>query len=165
MNYFVFTIQNPPVTAKQCFEEIASSAVEVMPKDEVSELGKPSEESTQLLSPERSFSRREQVDGSPGTQVFPDYVTLNRDSVILCPKGNKYVYKQVGEKEGPVVRDELFQTCHSSCTDGSACITPCLSTDFLNHSYLSLAEYAHRLDCKVTAARGPGNLYTNFPCG
>lgn len=165
MNYFVFALQNPPITAKQCSEETTSSVVEVMSENEVSGLGKPSEESTQLLSTERSFTGREQADGSPGTQVFPDYVTLNKDSVILCPKGNKYVCKQVGEKEGPAVRDELFQTCHSSCTDGSVCIPPCLGTDFLNHAYLSLAEPAHRLDCKVTAARGPGNLYTNFPCG
>ncbi|XP_044056902.1 thrombopoietin receptor [Siniperca chuatsi] len=153
---------HPPLTAKQCAEETISSVVEVM-SEEVSGLGTQSEESTQLLSPESGFSSREQVDGSPGTEVFADYVTLNKDSVILCPKRD-HVYEQVGEEEGPEVGDELFQTCHSSCTDGSVSTPPCLHTDFLNHAYLPLAETADIFDCKVTAARRPGNYYTNFPC-
>lgn len=163
MNYFVFTLQDPPITPKQCSEETTSSVVEVMSEDEVSGLEKPSEESTQLLSPEGSFSNTQQVHGSPGTEVSPDYVTLNKDSIIPCPKGNNYVYKQVGEKEGLEVRDELFQTCQCSCTDGSVCDPPCVGTDFLNHSYLPLAEPADTFDCKVTAEKRPGNLYTNFP--
>lgn len=167
MNDFVLTPQDPPVTAKQCSEETIinhASVVEIMSEDEVSELGKPLEESTQLLS-EGRYSSEEQVEGSLGTQreIYPDYVTLNRDSVILCPKGNKYVYEQVGEKRDPEVSSELLQTtCH--CTDGSVCVPPCLATDFLNHSYLPLAELADKFDCKVTTVRGPGNLYTNFPC-
>ncbi|XP_073333296.1 thrombopoietin receptor [Pagrus major] len=158
---------NPPLIVKQCSEETIPSLVEIMSEDEVSGLGKLSEESTQLLSPEGSFLCREQVDGSPGTAVFPDYVTLNKDSVILCPKGNKYVVeheKSVYEKEAPAVKNELFQTCNSSCTDGSVCTKPGLGTDFLNHSYLPLAEPADRVHCKVIAARVPGNLYTNLPC-
>ncbi|XP_035508878.1 thrombopoietin receptor [Morone saxatilis] len=157
---------DPPSTAKQCFEETTSSVLEIISPhdDEVSGLGKPSETSTPLLSPGRSFSSTEQVDGSPGTGHFPDYVTLNRDSVILCPKGNMYVYEQVGEKEDPPVKEELIKKCHSSCTNGSVCTPPCSGTDFLNHSYLLLAKSAEKFDCKVTAAREPGNLYTNFPC-
>ncbi|XP_028442445.1 LOW QUALITY PROTEIN: thrombopoietin receptor [Perca flavescens] len=152
---------NPPISAKQCPEETTSSVVEILSEDEVSGLGKPSEGSTQLLSPERRH--REQVDGSCGTKVFPDYVTLNKDSAILCPKGNKYVYKEVGEKGGQGESDALVQPCHGSCTDGSVCTPPCLGSDFLNDSYLPLAEPADRFDCKVPVARGPGNLYTNFP--
>ncbi|XP_070688574.1 thrombopoietin receptor [Pempheris klunzingeri] len=154
---------DPPVTAKQYSDEATPSVVEVMSEHEVSGLRKPSEESTQLLSPERSFSCTQQVQGSPGAHVFPDYVTLNKDSAIVCPKGNKYVFKQVGEK-GPGVGDELYQTCHPICTDGSLCNPPCTCTDFLNHSYFPLAELAHTSDCKVTAARGPGNIYTNVRC-
>ncbi|XP_044217617.1 thrombopoietin receptor [Thunnus albacares] len=156
---------DPPVTAKQCLDDTTASVVEIMYEDEVSELGKPLEESTQLLTPEGSCSSGGQLEGSIGTQpeVFPDYVTLNRDSVFLSPKGNKYVCEQVGEKRDPEVSGELLQTaCH--CSDGSVCVPPCLSIDFLNHSYLPLAELANKFDCNVTATRGPGNLYTNFPC-
>ncbi|KAE8293928.1 Thrombopoietin receptor [Larimichthys crocea] len=153
---------NPPLTAKQLSEETTcSSVVEIMSEGEVSALGKASEESTELLSPERGFSGIEEADGSPGTNVFPDYVTLNKDSVILCSKGNKYVEEKVGEKEGLVVKDDLLETCHSYCTEGSVCTPACLGTDFLNHSYLPLVD---RFNCKVAVARGPGNLYTNFPC-
>ncbi|XP_034738384.1 thrombopoietin receptor [Etheostoma cragini] len=153
---------DPPITAKQCPEEITSSVVEILSEDEVSGLGKPSEGFTQLLSPERC--QREQVDGSCGTKVFPDYVTLNKNSVLVCTKGNKYVYKEVGDKGGQGESNVLVQTCLGSCTDGPVLTTPCLGSDFLNHSYLPLAGPADRFDCKVPVARGPGNLYTNFPC-
>ncbi|XP_037624774.1 thrombopoietin receptor isoform X2 [Sebastes umbrosus] len=155
---------NPPITAKQWSDENTSSVVEIVSKDEVSRLRKLQEGSTQLLSPERNSCSGEQADGSRGTEVFPDYVALNKDSVILCPKGNNYVSEEVGEKEGQGVSAELLQTCQPYCTDGSVCIPPCLASDFLNHSYFPLAEPADRFDCKVNAARGPGNLYTNFPC-
>ncbi|XP_040896503.1 thrombopoietin receptor isoform X2 [Toxotes jaculatrix] len=147
----------PPLTSKQCFEDPTTSVVEIMSEDEVSELRKPSEESTQLLSPDGTLSSGEQVDGSPGTDVFPDYVTLNKDSDILCTKGNKHMYEKVVEKGVPEVGDELLQTCQCSSTDGSVC----LSCTFLNHSYVPLSD---RFDCWVTPARGPGNLYTNLPC-
>ncbi|XP_033476727.2 thrombopoietin receptor isoform X1 [Epinephelus lanceolatus] len=150
--------QNPPITAKQCYEETTSSVVEILSEDEVS-----SEGSTQLLSPER-FCSGELVDGSRGTDIFPDYVTLNKDSIILCPKGNTYVYEDFGEKEGLGTNDELFETCDSSCSDGSVCIPPGLGGEFLNYSYLSQAKLADKVNCKVGASRGPGNLYTNFPC-
>ncbi|KAK5869596.1 hypothetical protein PBY51_024301 [Eleginops maclovinus] len=141
---------NPPITAKQCPEETTSSVLEIISEDEGSVLGKPSEGCTQLLS-ERHLCNGEQIEG---TGVFSDYVTLNKDSVILCPKGNKYVYEEVGPKESPVVSDELFP--------GS--LTASLGSDFLNRSYLPLAESADTSHCKVTDARWPGNLYTNFPC-
>ncbi|KAK2835219.1 hypothetical protein Q5P01_015703 [Channa striata] len=155
---------DPPVTAKQCPEDMPSSVVEIMSEDEVSKLLRPLEESTQLLSPERGFCSRVRADESPGNEVFSDYVTLNKDTVIVCTKGNKYVYEQVGEKVEPVMGDGLLQKGHCSCTDGTGCVPFCLGTEFLNHSYLPIAEAADKFDCKVTATRGPGNLYTNLPC-
>lgn len=134
-----------------------------MSEDDVSGLGKPSEESTQLLSPVGSLSSGEQVDGGPETQVFPDYVTLSKDSVINCPKGNQYMYAKVGDKAVPGVGDGLLQTCHCSCADGSVCVPPCLGKDFLNHTYVPLLEAADKFDYRVSPARGPGNLYTNLP--
>ncbi|KAM7013146.1 thrombopoietin receptor [Tautogolabrus adspersus] len=155
---------DPPMTAKQCTEETASSLVEIMSEDEVSVLEKQSEESTQLFSSESDLSGGEEANECPGTEVFPDYVTLNKDSVILSPVGNKYVCEQVGENEGPVVKDEFIQTCSSPCSEGSVSVPPCTSTNFLNYSYLALSEPANRFECKLTAVRGPGNIYTNLPC-
>ncbi|KAG7242323.1 hypothetical protein INR49_023999 [Caranx melampygus] len=149
----------PPLTIKQCPEETTASVVEIMSEDEVSGLGKPSEESTQLISPEGSLSSGEQVE----TQVFPDYVTLSKDSVINCPEENKNMYEKVGEKAAPGMGGGLPQTCQCSCTKGSVCVPPCFGKDFLNHTYVPLAEAADRFDYRVTPARGPGNLYTNLP--
>ncbi|CAN9500682.1 unnamed protein product [Ophioblennius macclurei] len=146
---------DPPNTAKECFEETASTVVEVMSEDEVSTLGKQSEESAELLSAEGSFSSPEQVEGSPGTEVFPSYVTLNEDCVVRCPQGNNYVYEQFREKGEPAAGDELPQTSGDDSSSG---------VDFLNYSYVSRAEWADRAGCKVTAQSGPGNLYTNSPC-
>ncbi|KAF3835390.1 hypothetical protein F7725_027948 [Dissostichus mawsoni] len=89
-----------------------------------------------------------------GTGVFSDYVTLNKDSIILCPKGNKYVYEEVGPKDSPGVSDERL----------SVSLTACSGSDLLNRSYLPLPLSADTPDCKLTDARGPGNLYTNIPC-
>ena len=136
-----------------------------MSKDEDSGLGKSSEESNQLMSPEDTLSTGQQVDGSPGTEVFPDYVTLNKDSVILCSEGNKYMCEKVGEKGVPGSGDELLQTCQCSSTDGSVCVPPCTGKDFLNRSYVPLSDAADRYGCKVTPERGSSNLYTNLPFG
>ncbi|XP_008297767.1 thrombopoietin receptor isoform X2 [Stegastes partitus] len=147
---------DPPAIAKQCSEETTSSVVEIMSEDEVSELGKPTEESTELLTPE-------QVDSSPRTEGYPDYVTLNKENGVLCPQRNSYVYDQVKVKGDPEAGDELLQTCRCSCTEGSVCLPSCSCSDFLNHSYLPVAEPADTFSYKVTAVRAPGNLYTNFP--
>lgn len=160
MNCFLLTLQNPPLTAKQCSEDTTPSVVEIMSEDEVLGLMKPSEVCTHLLSSQRRCSS-EHLDGSLGSEVFPDYVTLSKDSAIHCPKENTYVYEyetSTYEKEVRTAKDEFFQTCLSSCIDGSVCTPLCLGNDFLNHSYVP------QLNCKVTEGRGPGNLYTNLPC-
>nr|XP_057928871.1 thrombopoietin receptor isoform X2 [Doryrhamphus excisus] len=146
---------HPPVTAKQYFEEAASSVVEVMSQDQVSGSGKPFVESTQLLSSEQ---RNHQEDGSPTTELklFPDYVTLNRESVIICATGNKYVCEQFGEIRGPGMEGELLpKTCHCFCNE---------DTDLLNHSYMPLSEPAVSVSDKVADMRVHGNVYTNLPC-
>lgn len=144
---------DPPVTAKQCPEETTSSVVEILSEDEVSGLEKPTQESTELLSPE-------QVDGSPRAEAFPDYVTLNKESAILCPQRNSYVCDHVKVKGDLEVEDELLRC---SYTEGLVSVTSCSSSDLLNYSYLPLAEPADGFGCKVAAVRAPGNLYTNFP--
>ncbi|XP_034563461.1 thrombopoietin receptor [Notolabrus celidotus] len=151
---------DPPVTAKQCSDEATSSLVEIMSAEEVSGLEKQSKESIQLVS---NLSSSKQTYEKLRRELFPDYVTLNKDSVILCPKGNKYVHEQVVKKERLVMEKELFQTCQSPCSD-SVNIPACDGTSFLNHSYLTLAEAAERLDSKVPAVRAPGNIYTNLSC-
>lgn len=155
---------DPPVTAKQCLEEITSSIVEVTSKHEDSEL-ETSEVLTELLpTPETPLPSGEQADGGLTTEmeIFPDYVTLNRDNEILYPKGNSYIYKQVEEKESPEVKDEVFNMASQcSCSDESVCLEPCLCSIFLNHTYLPLTTDHN--DCKVTDSRGTGNIYTNLP--
>uniref|UniRef100_A0A3Q3MCW4 MPL proto-oncogene, thrombopoietin receptor n=1 Tax=Labrus bergylta TaxID=56723 RepID=A0A3Q3MCW4_9LABR len=156
---------DPPMTAKHCTEETTSSLVEIMSENEVSVLEKLSEEeSIQLLSTESDLSGREQANECPGTEVFPDYVTLNKDSIFLSPKGNKYVCEQVGEKEVAAVKDDFIQTCSSACSECSVSVPSCTSAKFLNYSYLPLAEPADRFESKLMAVRGPGNIYTNLPC-
>ncbi|XP_020489416.2 thrombopoietin receptor [Labrus bergylta] len=156
---------DPPMTAKHCTEETTSSLVEIMSENEVSVLEKLSEEeSIQLLSTESDLSGREQANECPGTEVFPDYVTLNKDSIFLSPKGNKYVCEQVGEKEVAAVKDDFIQTCSSACCECSVSVPSCTSAKFLNYSYLPLAEPVDRFESKLMAVRGPGNIYTNLPC-
>uniref|UniRef100_A0A3Q0RW06 MPL proto-oncogene, thrombopoietin receptor n=1 Tax=Amphilophus citrinellus TaxID=61819 RepID=A0A3Q0RW06_AMPCI len=142
--------RDPPVLAKQCSEETTTSLVEIMSEEEVSGLRKTSEEFSELLSSEGSFTSSELVDGSPVTEVFPDYVTLNKNSIFLCPQGNTYIYEQVIEKGDPEIEDEYLPTCQCSCSDGSVCVSPCLCSDLLNHSYLPLAEPADKFSCNVT---------------
>lgn len=162
---FPFTRQDPPLTAKRCTEETIPSVVEVLTEDEVLGLEEeppPLEASALLLSPVGSRSSREQVDGSCGTEVFPDYVTLSKDFLFQFPKENTYICERetgIGEDGGQTVKDESCQTRLSSCADS----TP-PSSDFLNRSYLPLAEPADRFDWKNAAGKVPGNLYSNLPC-
>ncbi|KAM9385772.1 thrombopoietin receptor [Pholidichthys leucotaenia] len=142
---------DPPVMTKQCSAETTSSVVEIMSKEELSE---------EFLSSKGSFCSREKVHGSPGSDSFPDYITLSKGNIFIYPQGNNYLYEDVTEKGDNEVEDELLQTCHCSCVDGSVCIPPCL--DFVNRSYLPLIKPAERSFNKGKAERGPGNLYTNI---
>lgn len=160
---FLFARQDLPLTAKQCTEDTVPSVVEVLTEDEVLGLGKPPPEAAApLLSPEGSRTSRERSDGSCGTKVFPDYVTLSKDFLFQFPKENAYVCEcetGIVEDGGQTVEEESCQTHLSSCADS----TP-PSSDFLNRSYLPLAEPADRFDWKNAAGKVPGNLYSNLPC-
>lgn len=159
--FYILTLQDPPVPAKQYFEEVTSSIVEVMSQDEVSGLGKAYQESTQCLSSEQGHHTGDQEEGNPRTELklYPDYVTLNRESLIICSTGNKYVYEQLGEMRVPGVEGALLpNTCHRFC------VSDCLETNFLNHSYVPLSKPAVRAHDKDTGQRGPENLYTNLAC-
>ncbi|XP_061739635.1 thrombopoietin receptor isoform X1 [Nerophis ophidion] len=155
-----------PVTTKQYFEEACSSSlVEVMSQQEVSALGKSFHESTQLLSSEPEHGSGDQGDESPRTELkmFPDYVTLNRESVIMCAAGNKYVCEQFGEIRGLGMEGEFLpKTGRCFCIEDSVYVPNSLDTDLLNHSYLPLSEPA--VAEKESDIREPGNLYTNLPC-
>ncbi|XP_034439143.1 thrombopoietin receptor isoform X1 [Hippoglossus hippoglossus] len=144
---------DPPLTLKQWSEETTESVLEIISED----VRKPSEESTQLRPPEETPSSREPVDGIPGAEVFPDYVTLNKECVILCPMRNKYMYETDGETQGRELEVKLLQTCGCS-------VPQCSAIDFLNFSYEPLADAPDRLDCRVPPVREPGNIYTNLPC-
>ena len=152
----VHTTQDPPVAGKQCFEDISPSVVEVLSEAEIP--GKPSEESSELLSSDDSLFS-EQTDGSPN--VFPDYVTLNKDSVFLYIEGNSYVSQLVNGS--PEVGQELGQTCHYPCSDGSSHVKLYSGNEMVNHSYLPVVEPADGKKCKICDERGQGNLYTNLP--
>lgn len=150
--------QDPPSPAKQCAEETVPSAVEVLSEDD----DRPPEASALLLPADRSLAGREQLDGSPGTEVFPDYVTLSRDFLSQCPKENQYIYERETGVAGEGVRmakDETRQSCLSPCADGSPG-----RCDFENRTYLPLAEPADTSDSKKAAGEVPGNLYSNLPC-
>ncbi|XP_057698249.1 thrombopoietin receptor isoform X2 [Corythoichthys intestinalis] len=159
---------DPPDTAKQYCEEATSSVVEVMSQDEVSGLAKACEEFSQLLSSEQGHHTGDQQEGNPRTELklFPDYVTLNRESVTICSTGNKYVCEQLGDKiRDPGVQGEILsKTRHCFCTDDSVHIPDCFDTNLLNHSYLPLSEPVFGVHEKYTCPRGPGNLYTNLTC-
>lgn len=133
--------------------------MEVLSEDD----DKPPEASALLLLPAaRSLTGREQLDGSPGTEVFPDYVTLSRDVLLQCPKENQYIYECETGVAGEGVRmakDETRQPCLSPCAEGSPG-----RSDFENRSYLPLAEPADTADSKSAAGEVPGNLYSNLPC-
>ncbi|KAM4738894.1 thrombopoietin receptor [Anableps anableps] len=143
-----------PVTAKLHFEETTSSVVEIM-SDEIPGLDKPSEEFSDLLSSDGSFSTDEQADGSPGSEVLRDYVTLNKDLSILCPKENCYVCEQFKDGEDPEKGDELYKTCR--------CLKPCSCNNYFNHSYLPLAQSTDCLNHKINDGMGTSNPYTNLP--
>ncbi|KAM9761498.1 thrombopoietin receptor isoform 1-T1 [Menidia menidia] len=151
---------DPPFTAKQCFEETTSSVLEIMSESEVPGSGKTSEQSFELLPSDGSVSSEEHVDGNSGTEVFPDYVTLNREIVMLCLEENSYVCELVREKD-PEVRDELLQTCNCSFTDAASYVKPCSDNNFTNHCYLLMSESKDNYE--TNGGQIADNLYTNLP--
>lgn len=123
---------------------------------------KPPEVSALLPPADRSLTGRQQLDGSTGTEVFPDYVTLSRDFLLQCPKENPYVYEcEMGvDGEGArMAKAESCQTCPSPGED----VSPGRS-DFVNCSYLPVAEPADTSDFKNAAGEVSGNIYSNLPC-
>lgn len=150
----MLTPQNHPFTAKPCFEEAASSFLEIMSEDEV--VG--SETSTQLLSEEQR-SPHPEPDQPPSGEEHPGYVMLSKGTIIHCPKANMYIHNRgTHDKEKPTVTEKSIQTC----TDGSDCALPCLGNDFMNQTYIPQAEPADGFKCGITAMRESGNLYTNL---
>lgn len=134
------------------------SAVEVLSEDE----DKPPEASALLLLLDRSLTGRQPLDGGPGTEVFPDYVTLNRDVLFQCPKENPYIYECETGVDGEGGRMAKAASCHTCLSPGED--GPPGRSDFENRSYLPVAEPADTSDFKTAAGEVSGNLYSNLPC-
>lgn len=118
-------------------EEAAPSEVEVL-----SEHGdKPLEASAPRLP---SVDQEQQLDGSPATQVFPDYVTLSRDVHFGWPTENRYI-----------------DQCETPAVGGDE---PASSEAFDNRCYLLVAQPADSAHDRSAAGDLPGNLYSNLPC-
>ncbi|RVE73559.1 hypothetical protein OJAV_G00032660, partial [Oryzias javanicus] len=141
----------PHLTAKQCFEETTSSVVEILSESDVPQSGKLLEESSKLLLSTESYPTEVQVIGSPGTEVFLDYVTLKKELPPLCLGVNFYLYNQ--EKGSP----DTPQSCVCFCPDGSSYVSLCAENDFLNDSYLPMADPLDGME----DGQFPGNVYTN----
>lgn len=117
-----------------------------MTEGEIPGSKKPSEEFSELISSDRNFSTQ---DGDPGTEVLPDYVTLNKDLTFVCDGENRYVYEH-----DPYVGDNFLQT---SCTDCST------GNNYVNHFYLTMSKSAETFNSKISAETAPGNHYANLP--
>lgn len=130
------TTQDPPLPLKQWPEESAGCIVEIISGDGASALTKPSEKSTQPVPLEGALARGQTV-----RDASLDYVTLNKDTLIVCSKRNNHVYEKIGEEVVP----------------------PCYTNDFMNCSYLPLALESGLFDKKCTYTKKTGNVYTNLP--
>ncbi|TRY59217.1 hypothetical protein DNTS_014614 [Danionella cerebrum] len=111
---------------KQCDEDTATSAVEILPKDFVV---KPSKMSTCSLLMECNEKTGENF--RENLEMGQDYVILSNDT-IPCHTGNDYVYDDALTQ----LATENTQRCLSST---STTITEC-STNILNLSYLLLTK-------------------------
>lgn len=110
--------------------------MEIISGDGASALTKPSEKSTQPMPLEGALARGQTV-----RDASLDYVTLNKDTLIVCSKRNNHVYEKIGEEVVP----------------------PCYTNDFMNCSYLPLALESGLFDKKCTYTKKTGNVYTNLP--
>lgn len=153
-----YDFQGPPDVSKQCFEETTSSVVEIMSEDEKPGWIKSAGETSELLSSDENLSTEEQLDGSPGTKVLADYVTLNKDLAFICAGENSYVYEQVAESEDPEAGGDSLRAGPSSCAD----VRLCSGNNYFNHSYLTTSKSAETLNGRMSAESVPGNHYTNL---
>lgn len=156
-SYVKYDFQGPPVIAKQCFEEPTSSVVEIMSEDEI-----PGSIESELVSSDENLSADEQLDGSSGTKVLPDYVTLNKHLAFICVGENSYIYEQVAETDGPESGDDSLQAGPSSSTDASTGVRLCSGNNYFNHSYLTTSKSAESLNSRMSAETAPGRHYTNL---
>ncbi|KAJ0032621.1 hypothetical protein NQD34_002702 [Periophthalmus magnuspinnatus] len=145
-----------PPTAKQLYSESTASVIEVLSKDYDSGVEDTLDRCTSLLSSsDTSYSSMGQENDSMDAELYPDYVALNKNTVIMCSKDNSYIYEDLllgKKKEDGSVKMEPNSTQPSEDSLGTS--------DFLNHSYLLLATDS--LDCKENEQRH-GNIYTNMP--
>uniref|UniRef100_A0A8C7ZU08 Fibronectin type-III domain-containing protein n=1 Tax=Oryzias sinensis TaxID=183150 RepID=A0A8C7ZU08_9TELE len=151
----------PPLTVKQCFEETTSSVVEILSESDALQSEKLLEEPSKLLSSTESFFTERQVIGSPATEVFMDYVTLEKELPLLCLGVNFYLYDQVTEKGGPDEGPKHPQRCVCFCPDGSSYVSLYAENYFLNDSYLPMADPLERSKSRMDDREFPGNIYTD----
>lgn len=97
------------------------------------------------------------ADPRPGTEVSPDYVTLSGDVSPQCSRENPYICERERGVDGRTAKDPGHQWRGSPSADGG----PLARTDFVNGSYLPLAEPVDT--SRSASAPGPGNLYSNLP--
>lgn len=149
-----------PVTGKQFFGETAASVVEVLSSNDDMGLEEASEKSAGLLSSsDTSYSSMGQEDDSTETELYPDYVALNKNTMILSTKENSYIYEDLVQNKDKQVnaKKNSNQSSKESLLSEHG-----LGSEFLNHSYLFLAT--DDLGRKEREQRGQENIYTNMPC-
>lgn len=125
--------------------------MEILSESDIPQPGKLLDESSKLLLSTESFPTEVQVIGSPGTEVFLDYVTLKKELPPLCLGVNFYLYDP--EKGSP----DTPQSCVCFFPDGSSYVSLCAENDFLNDSYLPMVEPQDSTE----DGQFPGNSYTN----
>ncbi|KAJ0065455.1 hypothetical protein NL108_010729, partial [Boleophthalmus pectinirostris] len=151
-----------PATVKQMYAETTASVVEVLSMEYDSGLEESLEKSAALLSTsDTSYSSVEPEDNSIETELYPDYVALNINSVIMCSKENSYICEDLIDNKDDDLSVEMQQNSPQSSEYWLPRGDSLGVSDFLNHSYLLLAT--DNLDCKENQQRGHGNIYTNMP--
>lgn len=150
-----------PVTAKQFYGETTASVAEVLSeKDDDSGLEEASENSTRLLSSsDTTYCSMGQEDESTETELYPDYVALNKNTIILCKKENSYIDEDLIQNKD---KEENAKEHSPKSSEGLLLKDFCLGSDFLNHSYIFIGK--DNVGSKEQEQWGQGNIYTNMPC-
>lgn len=150
-----------PVTAKQFYGETTASVAEVLSEDgDSSGLEEASEKSARLLSSsDTSYSSMGQEDESIEAELYPDYVALNKNTIIVCTKENSYIDEELRHNKDQEVNAKQDSPKSSEGLLPKEC---CLGSDFLNHSYILIGR--DNVGSKEREQRGQGNIYTNTPC-